>query len=56
MSGKDLFMSHLRVGADPQDFIPVRVITETAWHNLFARHMFIRPEGDYAEDKRLGRF
>ena len=26
--------------------LPVRVITENAWHSLFARNMFIRPDGD----------
>jgi len=32
------------VGADEQYRVPVRVITEFAWHNLFARNMFIVPE------------
>lgn len=32
-------------GADPKFRIPVRVITEFAWHQLFARQMFIRPTG-----------
>ncbi|MCH9769432.1 MAG: phosphoenolpyruvate carboxykinase [Gammaproteobacteria bacterium] len=48
---KEVFISHLRVGADPKHFLPVEVITETAWHNLFAQHLFIRPTGDYAEGK-----
>ena len=30
-------------GADPAHRIGVRVVTTNAWHNLFARNMFIRP-------------
>jgi phosphoenolpyruvate carboxykinase (ATP) len=33
----------LYVGADPTYRLPIRIITTTAWHNLFARNMFIRP-------------
>lgn len=51
IADKDFFVSHLRVGACDEHFLPVKVITETAWQNLFARHMFVRPEGDYAEGK-----
>jgi len=40
--GKDLFVQDCFVGADPEYRIPLRVITETAWHSLFARDMFIR--------------
>jgi len=53
LSDKEIFVSHLRVGADEQDYLPVEVITETAWHNLFAHHLFIEPEGDYANGKAV---
>lgn len=52
LNDKEVFISHLRVGADKKDFLPVEVITETAWHNLFAHHLFIEPESsDFAEGK-----
>jgi len=46
LQGKDLFVQDCFAGADPQYHLPIRVITETAWHSLFARDMFIqaRPE------------
>ncbi len=42
-SGRDLYAQDLFAGADPRYRLPVRVITETAWHSLFARNMFIAP-------------
>ena len=41
LQGKELFVRDCFAGADPDFRLPIRVITETAWHNLFARHMFI---------------
>ena len=38
------FVAHLKVGADASLGIPVKVITELAWHNLFAQVLFIRSE------------
>ena len=46
---KDLFVLDAWGGTDPTFRLPIRVVTEFAWHNLFARNMFL-PEND--PDKR----
>src|SRR3954463_7462059 len=38
-----LYVQDVFVGADPTYRLSVRVYTETAWANLFARNLFIRP-------------
>jgi phosphoenolpyruvate carboxykinase (ATP) len=38
---KDAFVLDAFAGADRDYRIPIRVVTEHAWHNLFARHLFI---------------
>jgi len=43
IQGRDLYVQDVYAGADEQYRMPVRVITLDAWHNLFARNMFIRP-------------
>jgi len=43
LQGKEIFVQDCYVGADRAYRLPVRVITETAWHGLFARNMFIIP-------------
>lgn len=42
LQDKNVYIGHYAVGADPQLQIPVEVITEFAWHNLFAMDLFIR--------------
>ncbi|MCD6375598.1 MAG: phosphoenolpyruvate carboxykinase [Caldisericaceae bacterium] len=42
LQGNDIFIQDCYVGADPKYQVPIRVITEYAWHSLFARNMFIR--------------
>lgn len=42
MQNKDLYVQDCFVGADSDYKLPIRVITETAWHSLFARNLFLR--------------
>lgn len=42
----ELFTQDLHAGADPAHQIRVRLVTTNAWHAMFARNMFIRPEKD----------
>ena len=44
LSERDVFISSLHVGEHQKHYIPVEIKTEWAWHNLFGRQMFIRPE------------
>jgi len=39
--GEELFVQDCYAGADPDYRLAVRIITEKAWHSLFARNMFI---------------
>lgn len=40
---KELFVFDGFAGADETYRLPIRVVNEYAWHNLFARQLFIRP-------------
>ncbi len=42
LQGKDVFVQDCFIGADPSFRLPIRVVTEMAWHSLFARDMFIQ--------------
>jgi phosphoenolpyruvate carboxykinase (ATP) len=46
LQGRELFVQDLYAGADPTYRLPVRVVTDSAWHSLFSRNMFIRPPVD----------
>jgi phosphoenolpyruvate carboxykinase (ATP) len=45
LTGKELFVQDCYAGADPKYRLPVRIVTEFAWHSLFVRHMFIADTG-----------
>ena len=40
--GQDVYVQDCFVGADPDHRLPIRVIGQYAWHNLFAHQLFIR--------------
>jgi len=46
LQGKDIFVQDLYSGADENFRLPVRLITERAWHSMFVRNMFIRPNSE----------
>lgn len=48
----DLFVQDCWAGADPNHRLPVRIVTELAWHSLFARNMFI-PVDSSDEQRRF---
>jgi len=41
---KRVYSLDAHAGADPRFRLPIRVVTERAWHSLFARHLFIPNE------------
>ncbi|HXQ33853.1 MAG TPA: phosphoenolpyruvate carboxykinase (ATP), partial [Anaerolineales bacterium] len=44
LQGKDVFVQDVYAGADNNYRLPVRFITEQAWHSMFIRNMFILPQ------------
>ncbi|MDR1123344.1 MAG: phosphoenolpyruvate carboxykinase (ATP) [Elusimicrobiota bacterium] len=43
---KDLFVRDAYVGADKNSTMVIRMVNEFAWHNQFAKNMFIEPAGE----------
>jgi len=41
---RDFFVEDCFGGADPRYALPIRVVTQYAWHALFARQLFVRPD------------
>lgn len=56
LAGRDNYISHLHIGACDDNYLPLIVTTETAWHSLFARNMFVHPSHSYnCKNKRRWR-
>jgi phosphoenolpyruvate carboxykinase (ATP) len=51
-SGKDVFVQDCFAGADPAYRLPIRVISEFAWHSLFARNLLITPSLEELADHK----
>jgi phosphoenolpyruvate carboxykinase (ATP) len=47
---KEFFIFDGFVGAESKNRMPIRVINNRAWHNLFARQLFIRPTVEELEN------
>ncbi|MCS7209269.1 MAG: phosphoenolpyruvate carboxykinase (ATP) [Fimbriimonadales bacterium] len=52
LANRPLYVQDCFAGADPRYRLCVRVITEQAWHNLFAKQLFIRPTREELQDFR----
>jgi len=48
--GRDIFIQDTTAVANSDYQLPIRVVTEKAWHSLFARNMFIRKNPDQLAD------
>ncbi len=53
LQGKEIYVQDRRAGADLNYQMNIRLITATAWQNLFARNMFL-PPGDHQKHHLLG--
>jgi len=54
LQGRDVYVLDAAAGADPDYRMPLQVITEFAWHNLFARQLFLRKDKSDLTTKRPG--
>jgi phosphoenolpyruvate carboxykinase (ATP) len=54
LQGRDVYILDAAAGADPRYRMPIHVITELAWHNLFARQLFLRVNESDFTSERLG--
>ena len=44
MAERDLYVMDLHAGADPAYRLPITVVAEYAWHALFVKQLFVRPQ------------
>ena len=56
VQGRDLFVQDCYVGADPEFRMPVRIITEYAWHSLLSRNMFLLPQSEQEYRQHVPQF
>ena len=47
---RPLYVQDVHAGADPDYRLKVRVVSESPWHSLFARNMFLQPPVDELHD------
>ena len=52
LKDRDVFVQDLYAGADPKHRLKVRIVTQCAWHSLFARQLFVRPPAEATSDHK----
>jgi uncharacterized protein YndB with AHSA1/START domain len=50
LQGRELFVFDGYAGSEPRYRLPIRVVTEEAWHALFATQLFIKPSREEWRD------
>src|SRR5215218_3084906 len=50
LEANDIYVVNAFAGADPERRLPLRVITDSPWHALFAKTLFIEPTAEELED------
>jgi len=56
LQGRDVFVQDLEACAQPEYRLPVRIVTEQAWHSLFVRNMFKPLAGREAHREHVPQF
>lgn len=46
IQNKEVYIQDCFAGADEKYRLPIRIVTEKAWHNLFARNLFIQAKSE----------
>ncbi len=54
LQGREVYVLDAAAGADPRYRMPIQVITELAWHNLFAHQLFLRANESDQMSERPG--
>lgn len=52
LQNRDIYVQDLQVGADPEYRLNIRIVTEQAWHSMFARDLFLRPALSHAQSQK----
>ncbi len=56
LQGGDVFVQDCYAGADPEHSLPIRIITQKAWHSLFARTMFLKVRSHESLQRHIPEF